>query len=307
MTPPRDSEPAEPTLIPVSPSAAPSAAPGDTPAHPSPHDETLEPPPVAGLSPEPHSLNGSLTEADITRAPMPGINGAAGADVTQVPAPLRRFTEKTVGPNKTVANSLSAGPEVSSTPGLPVASPAATGTMVGRFALKGLHAKGGLGEVFTARDTELNREVVVKRIKSRYADDESSRRRFLTEAELTARLDHPGVVPVFGLVTDGLGRPCYAMRFIRGETLKDEIDRYHQGSGVGNQESEKTEKSGSASNEPGEAAGANRRRCRSAAYRDVPAIASALHRGVSGHRLRAHPQGHSPRHQAGERDGRGVR
>jgi eukaryotic-like serine/threonine-protein kinase len=254
MTPPRDPESAEPTLLPGSPSAAPSAAPGDTPAHPSPHDETLEPPPVAGLTPEPHSLNGSVTEADITLAPMPSTNGAAGAEVTRVPAPLRGVAEKTVGPNKTIANSLSAGPELSSTPGLPVASPAATGTMVGRFALKGLHAKGGLGEVFTARDTELNRDVAVKRIQSRYADDPSSRRRFLSEAEITARLDHPGVVPVFGLVTDGLGRPCYAMRFIRGETLKDEIDRYHQGSGVGSQGSEKTEKSGSASNDPGTAA-----------------------------------------------------
>src|SRR5205823_10265315 len=106
-----------------------------------------------------------------------------------------------------------------------------------------LHATGGLGEVFTARDTELNREVAVKRIKSRYADDEGSRRRFLTEAELTARLDHPGVVPVFGLVNDARGRPCYAMRFIRGETLKDEIDRYHkQGSGDSSQGTEKTEK-----------------------------------------------------------------
>ncbi|MBN9122941.1 MAG: protein kinase, partial [Planctomycetes bacterium] len=99
--------------------------------------------------------------------------------------------------------------------------------MVGRFALKGLHATGGLGEVFLARDTELNREVAVKRIKSHYADDAGSRSRFLSEATLTARLDHPGVVPVFGLVNDVRGRPCYAMRFIRGETLKDEIDRFY--------------------------------------------------------------------------------
>src|SRR5436309_1616184 len=115
--------------------------------------------------------------------------------------------------------------------------------MIGRFALKGLHASGGLGEVFTARDTELNREVAVKRIKSRYADDPGSRSRFLSEATLTARLDHPGVVPVFGLVNDVRGRPCYAMRFIRGETLKDEIDRYHnQASGTRSQGSEKTDK-----------------------------------------------------------------
>jgi serine/threonine protein kinase len=98
--------------------------------------------------------------------------------------------------------------------------------MVGRFAVRDLHARGGLGEVYKAQDTELNREVALKKIQTRFADDASCRRRFLSEAELTARLDHPGVVPVFGLVADGFGRPCYAMRFIRGESLKDEIDRY---------------------------------------------------------------------------------
>ena len=103
----------------------------------------------------------------------------------------------------------------------------AAGQVVGRFAVRGLHAKGGLGEVLTARDTELNRDVALKRIQARFADDPNSRRRFLSEAEITARLDHPGVVPVFGLVSDGFGRPCYAMRFIRGESLKDEIDRFH--------------------------------------------------------------------------------
>ncbi len=97
-----------------------------------------------------------------------------------------------------------------------------------RYAVQALHAKGGLGEVYTARDTELNREVALKRIQPKYADDTSSRRRFLSEAEITARLDHPGVVPVFGLVADGNGRPCYAMRFIRGESLRDEILRYYQ-------------------------------------------------------------------------------
>src|SRR5262249_6902190 len=146
--------------------------------------------------------------------------------------------------------SISTGPGGRAKPSLP-----ATGTMVGRFALMDLHASGGLGEVFKARDTELNREVAVKRIKSNYADDTGSRRRFLSEAQLTAKLDHPGVVPVYGLVNDVRGRPCYAMRFIRGETLKDEIERYHsQGTGDRGQGTEKTEKTEAkaAEQKPGE-------------------------------------------------------
>jgi serine/threonine protein kinase/tetratricopeptide (TPR) repeat protein len=181
---------------------------------------------IADATRSPLSSN-SITEADATRVPMSMTSSPV--DVTQVPssssavsrgATYGGATEKTVKSEKSLKPAHPVGPPP---------SPAATGTQVGRFALKGLHARGGLGEVFTARDTELNREVAVKRIQSRYADDPASRRRFLTEAEITARLDHPGIVPVFGLVVDGFGRPCYAMRFIRGETLKDEIERYHAG------------------------------------------------------------------------------
>src|SRR5262249_17611842 len=47
------------------------------------------------------------------------------------------------------------------------------------------------------------------------------------EAEVTGGLEHPGIVPVYGLGTYGDGRPYYAMRFIRGDSLKEAIDRFH--------------------------------------------------------------------------------
>ncbi|HEY1375656.1 MAG TPA: serine/threonine-protein kinase [Gemmataceae bacterium] len=90
-----------------------------------------------------------------------------------------------------------------------------------------LHAEGGLGKVHLAHDVELSRKVAVKRIQDRLADDAESRRRFLAEAEITGRLEHPGVVPVYGLVRDADGQPCYAMRFIEGETLQEAIRRSH--------------------------------------------------------------------------------
>jgi tetratricopeptide (TPR) repeat protein len=89
------------------------------------------------------------------------------------------------------------------------------------------HARGGLGEVLVALDEEFGREVALKCIQEPFADDPESRRRFLREAEITGRLEHPGVVPAYSLAQDEQGRPCYAMRFIQGETLQDACRRFH--------------------------------------------------------------------------------
>jgi eukaryotic-like serine/threonine-protein kinase len=96
-----------------------------------------------------------------------------------------------------------------------------------RFRVLRPHARGGLGAVFVALDSELNRVVALKQILDNHADDPTSRQRFLIEAEITGGLEHPGIVPVYGLGTYGNGRPYYAMRFIVGESLKEAIDRFH--------------------------------------------------------------------------------
>ena len=96
-----------------------------------------------------------------------------------------------------------------------------------RFRILRRHAEGGLGEVFVAQDGELHREVALKQIKPRLADNPNSRSRFMLEAEITGGLEHPGIVPVYGLGTYADGRPFYAMRFIRGDSLKDAIERFY--------------------------------------------------------------------------------
>jgi tetratricopeptide (TPR) repeat protein/tRNA A-37 threonylcarbamoyl transferase component Bud32 len=96
-----------------------------------------------------------------------------------------------------------------------------------RFRVLRPHAKGGLGAVFVALDGELHREVALKQILDHHADDPTSRQRFLLEAEITGGLEHPGIVPVYGLGTYGGGRPYYAMRFIRGDSLKEAIAHFH--------------------------------------------------------------------------------
>ena len=76
-----------------------------------------------------------------------------------------------------------------------------------RFRVLRPHARGGLGAVFVALDAELHREVALKQILDHHADDPISRQRFLLEAEITGGLEHPGIVPVYGLGTYGDGRP----------------------------------------------------------------------------------------------------
>jgi serine/threonine-protein kinase len=97
-----------------------------------------------------------------------------------------------------------------------------------RFRVLRPHARGGLGAVFVALDTEVHREVALKRILDQHADDPASRSRFLAEAEITGGLEHPGIVPVYGLGTYGDGRPYYAMRFVKGDSLKEAIENFQQ-------------------------------------------------------------------------------
>jgi serine/threonine-protein kinase len=103
-------------------------------------------------------------------------------------------------------------------------------TAVGmRYVVIRPHARGGIGQVSVALDCELNREVALKEILPDQADKPGSRSRFLLEAEITGRLEHPGVVPIYGLGYDASGRPFYAMRFVKGESLNEAISHFHQG------------------------------------------------------------------------------
>jgi eukaryotic-like serine/threonine-protein kinase len=112
-------------------------------------------------------------------------------------------------------------------PSSPVALPQ---TGVSRYHIVRPHAKGGLGQVYVATDMELNRDVALKEIQPHRADEPDSRNRFVLEAEITGGLEHPGIVPVYGLGQYADGRPYYAMRFIRGGSLREAVERFHNDS-----------------------------------------------------------------------------
>jgi len=128
--------------------------------------------------------------------------------------------------------------------GYPIGGPAGVAREGGpsalRFRVIRHHARGGLGEVLVAQDEELQREVALKQMLENYADHEESRTRFLIEAEITGALEHPGIVPVYGLGQYVDGRPYYAMRFIRGDSLKEAIEKFHQNEQWENKPGERT-------------------------------------------------------------------
>lgn len=97
-----------------------------------------------------------------------------------------------------------------------------------RFTILRPHAQGGVGEVFVARDTELNRDVALKELRALRDEEDDLRLRFRLEAEITGGLEHPGIVPVYGFGSYPDGRLFYAMRFIEGRTLRSAIQDFHR-------------------------------------------------------------------------------
>ena len=90
------------------------------------------------------------------------------------------------------------------------------------YQLGELIGRGGMGEVVVAQDQRIGREVAVKRIRGTSPSHDSVAR-FLREARIQARLDHPAIVPVYELGTDSDGRPYFTMKRLTGETLSKRL------------------------------------------------------------------------------------
>jgi WD40 repeat protein len=91
-----------------------------------------------------------------------------------------------------------------------------------RFDLGAELGRGGMGRVVAAIDTALDREVAIKQA---HGDGAYDLARFEREARITARLEHPSIVPIHDIGRDPTGRPYYIMRRIEGEPLNARIDR----------------------------------------------------------------------------------
>src|SRR3989338_5753730 len=98
----------------------------------------------------------------------------------------------------------------------------AAGTRLGKFEIRGLLGKGGMGEVYRATDTSLKRDVALKLLPENYARDPERLGRFRREAELLGALNHPNIAAIYGVDHEG-ARHYLVMELVEGETLADRL------------------------------------------------------------------------------------
>ena len=102
-------------------------------------------------------------------------------------------------------------------------SPVLRGEVPGHEPL-GVIGRGAMGEVLVVRDRALRRTVALKRTIDGANTEESQRALFLNEAQITAQLDHPGIVPVYGFEGGADGQLAYTMKLVHGRTLEKVIE-----------------------------------------------------------------------------------
>ena len=99
---------------------------------------------------------------------------------------------------------------------------------IGRYTIRSLLGRGGLGAVWLGRDDELGRDVAIKVLHEAHAGDAALLQRFRDEARTCSQLQHPGIVSVHELGTTTDGRLYYTMRVVAGETLQGLLRRWTQ-------------------------------------------------------------------------------
>ena len=100
----------------------------------------------------------------------------------------------------------------------------APGTHVGPYRIEGVLGAGGMGQVYRARDTKLNRNVALKVLPDVFTDDPERLALFTREAHVLASLNHPGIAAIYGLEDTG-GVHALVLELVDGPTLADRLER----------------------------------------------------------------------------------
>jgi serine/threonine protein kinase len=98
---------------------------------------------------------------------------------------------------------------------------------IGKYEIREKIGSGGMGTVFYAWDTQLQRNVTIKTLNKRSRQHKYYKERFINEARITGKLVHSGVIPIYSLDYDDQEEPYYVMRFLEGQTFEQLITQYH--------------------------------------------------------------------------------
>src|SRR6266702_1218086 len=101
-----------------------------------------------------------------------------------------------------------------------------TGTRLGRYEIRSKIGEGGMGEVYLAEDSKLDRKLALKILPSDVASNRNRMERFIREAKSAAALSHPNIAQIFE-IGEHDGTHYIAMEFIEGQTLREKIHREH--------------------------------------------------------------------------------
>ncbi|HEX5031772.1 MAG TPA: protein kinase [Candidatus Eisenbacteria bacterium] len=100
----------------------------------------------------------------------------------------------------------------------------AAGTKIGVYEIQGPLGAGGMGEIYRARDTRLDRTVAIKALPQGFASDPALLARFEREAKLLASLSHPNIAGIYG-IEDSQGAPYLVLEYVAGHTLADRLSK----------------------------------------------------------------------------------
>jgi serine/threonine protein kinase len=194
-------------------------------AGPATPSEAISPPGDSETMVGDSSIRPSLDPAD------PSLQATVGPGDPSLQAtmgPTDASNQPTVGGGPSPAGDLTVqGPGSSGAGHVRLTSLGETGET--RYSRTHLHAKGGIGQVWLARDGDLGRDVALKELRPEQSRNSVAWSRFVEEARITGQLEHPGIVPIYELSTSADGqKPFYTMRFVRGNTLHEAIQDYHR-------------------------------------------------------------------------------
>jgi serine/threonine protein kinase len=96
------------------------------------------------------------------------------------------------------------------------------GTRLGRYEIRSKIGEGGMGEVYVAQDTELDRKIAIKLRSEKFSEDEDKLNPFEQEARVTSALDHPNILTIFD-IGNHEGSAFIVAELLEGEELRDRL------------------------------------------------------------------------------------